>query len=252
MPHLTHENSAESRPSFWESYRQGHHRTALLILAGTFLLLTLAWAAVYVVDVYGLSQVGALKGAWWHLFRQGSPVEWIQWGFLALIFWHGSYLCGVYHQQGKETYARFWGWASASFVLMLIEDAGDPRHVLADYGSVLLGIPEKFIEGAVFAVMVAPLLWALLRYRQPLKDNPQILPYAVVGTILYGLVAISTLLRVTENLYFRVGRSLSESLTGGAVPPYFLVDFVIQETVEALAAAFLFAALLVYMRTARS
>ncbi len=221
------------------------------MLAGVLFVLALAWGAVFAVDVHGLSEIGAQQGAWWHLFRQGSPVEWIQWGFLSLLIWHGAYLCGIYRQQGNRPYSLFWGLLAVGFIFMLLEDAGDPRHVLAAYGHTLLGVPERYIEAPVFLLMVAPLFWAVLRYRQPLRDNPQILPYAALGTLLYALVASSSLLRVVGNLYVRIGRPLTEWLTGGAVPPYYLIDFVIQESMEALATALLFASVLVYLRSNR-
>lgn len=225
------------------------HLPSLIVILSSFVVVISALVAVYLVDVLNVSSVASERGLWWHLFRNRGPIEWVQWIFLSLTFLSGAVLCGIYWERDKKNERNFWGLLSLTFLFMLIEDAGDPRHVLADYGYTLFDISRRNIEGAVFLLIVLPLGYAVLRYWRVIFYSVQTRVYFFLGAGFYGLAALCSLFREKEAFYVNVGERLSAAITGSTIPGFFLMDFVLEESLELMAAAVFFSGVLVYWRT---
>lgn len=223
---------------------------SLVIIALSCLIILVSWIAVYVVDVLNLTSVSPERGLWWHLFRNRGPVEWVQWIFISLTCLSAAVLCGAKWERGDRKAQVFWGLISITFILMLIEDAGDPRHVLADYGYQLFGITRRNIEGVYFAFTAAPLLYAFLRHRDVIFKIPQTRLYIIAGGLLYAVAATASVFREYADFYINLGEQLSIKIAAGAIPPFFLMDFVLEESLELFSAATIFAGVLIYWRLA--
>lgn len=232
-----------------KTYVKYKHLPSLLVILCGIAVVIAALAAVYLVDVVNVTGAAPERGLWWHLFRNRGPIEWLQWLFLSLTCLTGAVLCGIYWERGEMEKRNFWGLLSLTFLFMLIEDAGDPRHVLADYGASLLGISKTNIEGAVFAIIILPLAAAMIRYWRIIYYAVQFRIYFFAGAGIFALAALSSLFRREGSFYEVVGEKLSAQFTGSAIPGFFLMDFVLEESLELIAAAVFFAGVLLYWRT---
>ncbi len=234
---------------FFLTFRWREHRSALAVIALACLGILASWIAVYLVDALGASQAGAGRGMWWHLFRNRGPVEWGQWVFLSLTSLSAAVFAGIYRERGQRNEQIFWALVSASFMLMFIEDAGDPRHVLAEYGALLYGIKRMHTEAVYFLFILSPLIAALLRYWKVAVSVPsQTRLYFLVGGFFYGVAASASLYRDVQGFYRVMGEQLSLALTNGNVPGFFLMDFVLEESLELLAASIIFAGIIMYWK----
>jgi len=235
---------------FFSTFRLREHLPSIAIIAAACLVILSCWVAVYFVDVLNLTSISPERGLWWHLFRNRGPVEWVQWIFISLTCLGAAVLCGSFWEKGEKRGQLFWGLIAITFILMLIEDAGDPRHVLANYGYELFGMKRRNIEGVYFALMASPLLYAFLRFREVIFNIPQTRLYIVVGGVLYAVAATASVFREYGDFYVNLGERLSQEVTGGVIPPFFLMDFVLEESLELFSAATIFAGVRIYWRLA--
>ena len=227
------------------------HKPALYILIGTLGVIGVLWALVYAVDVLNMFDVASQRGLWWHLFRNRGPVEWLQWLFLSATFLLAAFLAGRASERNDRTEMIFWLLISVGFTLMLIEDAGDPRHLSAGYINEFTGLHRRYVETVYFMFIAAPLVYAWIRYRDVLLKYAATRLYVFAGGLLYGLAAVGSAMREYRSFYYVIGDWLTEIVTSNAIPGFFLIDFVLEESVELLGGALLFCAVLVYWRMDR-
>jgi len=175
-------------------------------------------------------------------------VEYVQWFFMALITLAGAALSGFHFARGERRACFFWALVAISFIFMVIEDAGDPRHIVAGYASDLLGWDNRYVEGTFFMAMGLPVVYAFLRYWKTPFYYPQTRLYLIVGAALYGMVATASILRHQADFYRRLGGRLSPLLFDDNVPGFFLMDFMVEESIELMAATIFFCGVLVYWR----
>ena len=230
------------------AYRWKEQRLPLTIIGLTLLFVGLCWWAIYLVDVHNFAGISSSQGLWWHLFRNRGPVEYVQWFFLALTTLASAALFGYHLAREERPSHIFWGLVSVSFILMLIEDAGDPRHIIARYTHNFLGWEHKYVEGAFFIAVAFPVVFAFLRYWKVHFHYPQTRLYLLSGAALYGAVATTSVLRHQEEIYRRLGERLSPILFEGNIPGFHLMDFMVEESVELLASAIFFTGVFVYWR----
>lgn len=234
---------------FFQTFRWREHAPALIVIALACLFVLATWTAVYLVDAAAVTERGAGRGMWWHLFRNRGPVEWVQWLFISLTSLSAAAFTGIFRERGEKDKKYFWALIAVFFLLMLIEDAGDPRHLVADYGALVYGIKRMYSEGVVFALILLPLGIALLRYwKVAVCVPPQTRLYLLVGGFLYAVAASASLFREEGGFYNELGAQLSQALTGGNVPGFFLMDFVLEESLELMAAAIIFAGIIMYWK----
>jgi hypothetical protein len=213
----------------------------------------LALVSLGLVTLVDIARVaGELPSPLWHtLFGEGGPIEWAQWGLLGALAVSSAVLA-------ERLRSRFFLLFAVTAVLLLIEDAGNVRHALAGYGQTLLGNrilgypTSMFIEVPFFALLAAVPLYAVVRHGHEVWAFVAARRYLVTGYALYALAAIASGLRRLGH-YEWLGRRANE-LLGGRIPlgPYedtavgyrLIVDFMIEESVELLAAACLVATVL--------
>lgn len=234
---------------FFATFRFADHKYSIAAISLALTATIIGLVLVYLVDVRSVISNPSSHDMWWHLYRQGGPIEWGQWFFNSLTLLICAHLSGVFRQRGDKKTSRFWILIAITFMLMVIEDSGDPRHVIASYVSSIWGLKTYWVEIPFFACMVAPLGYAFYRYGRQGMARPQNRLYTILGILMYGFVASTSAMREVGSFYYVVGDYLSERLIGGTIEGFFLMEKVYEETLELNAAAMFCAGILVYFVT---
>ena len=233
---------------------------AAVVLAGVL--------AVYLVDagnLLGLSdrlqesglEIGVL---YYYLYRDGGPIELVQWSFLALMTLTAAYQSGRWSQ--KKDVARFWISGALLGMLMLMEDMGNVRHLLADIAAQLLPVPDwlarTVVETGFYLLIASPAVVTALLYRRvPASVRPPG-KLLVPGAVLYAVAATASASRAVNDWYVMAGHRIHTSAfsgrlplmpdgfwgveVGGDVTAFLLMDFLVEESIELLGAGFVLAA----------
>lgn len=250
-------------------------RTVVLVAVGW---LALSWAVVVASD--GLDLFGwqaHLAEPWWQaLFFNRRPTEWLQWTSLAAAYGGALYLAARIRPLGDDRLSRFLIWFGVGAGLMLIEDAGDVRHIIALYvrraldDSLVLGLhPATLVDVPYFAALAFPLLYALARYGRRVWQAREARPYVALAYAAYGLAAVGSALSgvgggrheqsvYLGSLYERMGGALVRALpgdqwaTGGLEPAHFrfqIIDALVEESLELIGAACMLAVVVALARS---
>ena len=246
---------------------------ALLSILGSLLLF-------YLIDLRNLWGIGSFVNRLFfhHWWRDGGPVEWLQWACLASASLMGAFIVGrVYSRKNRAV--SFWAVMALAFALMLIEDAGNVRHRLREYVQFVFGESEgQGIMGTVtellyFAVLAAIPLYALARHGRAVMTTVRTKAYIVVGFIAYALAgslsfigsAFSALF--DRNLYHRAGdllyrlslrlgdedlahawtRISNEAVDAANFIQFNLMDSLVEESIELIGAAAFLAGTISYL-----
>lgn len=241
----------------WPRITRLSPKTLLLIVS---LWLLFAWMAFLVVDIFGLIDLGIKRPLWVFLFND-RPVEWTQWFVFVFAIVTAGYLSGRLDAENKKKAARFFLLFAIGLGFMLIEDAGDIRHALSREmkrltGPMVWGVSQRVISDVPYFALLATIpLYAVIRYGRYVWQSVRSRVYLVSGIILYAIAAIGSGLRYLGNFYIVVGAWFDRTLLGGRFPlggheqewaHFFIVDSLIEETIELLALTMLFAAILAF------
>jgi len=243
----------------------------LRIPPGTLVAVVLGWLLIVwiifiAIDIMNLIDIELSQPVWTRLFND-RPVEWSQWFLLAFAIVASAYLAGKLDAGKKVMAARFFFLLAIGLGLMLIEDAGDIRHTLSSWlheatGPFIFGLPHRVVSDVpYFAALAAVPLYAVFRYGSYAWESAGTRFYLPLGVIFYALAAVCSGLRHLGDFYIKVGLRLDSFLFGGRFPVpdgmtqerahFFIVDSVIEESVELLAVTMIFAAILAYARNLR-
>lgn len=242
--------------------------TIVVGLAVGYLLL--AWTAFWLIDVFnvfGLRDAlvaGPHQQIWFRLFREGRPTEMLQWAALGGAALVGGVLAGMHLAQQRRACAMFWLLMGIAAVLMLIEDAGNPRHYFGEMARYHIGSPAQIAtELAYFAILAAFPLYALLRYWRCPWACPSTRRYLIAGIAFYAIAGIASGTRDIGHWYVQVGGYIDQVVLGGRLIPltddpwqtgglgFHLMDALVEESIELVGATLLFAAALSYLRFVR-
>ena len=238
-----------SQMTIWQRWLQ---RAPLLALGA----LTLNLAAIVVVDVLWVSSSN--EGPMWYvLYHEAGITEHLQWTFLGaaamLSIWNSARVVG------RE--ARYWRWFGIGLLLMLIEDAGNTSHRVRVYLGWIVGEELGSLGRLpVFLALAALLVGVAVLYRDVWLSVPGMPVRLVSGYLLYGLAStLSVPFNIIGRGYQETGEALFDGVLGGRLPSLpekmwwwdgtegdttaiVFMDFVIEESIELLAASLLFAA----------
>ncbi len=196
-----------------------------------------------------------------HLYCNRGIAEIFQWILLGGAALISMFISGLMYNRNRII-LLFWAIMSAAFTLMLIEDAGDPRHTISTYFGLLFNsdIAPKMVEGVYFTILAAIPIYALLQYRKPVMADSRTARYIVIGFIGYATAAIFSFagdftVQSDESLYIWAGGkirsvmllisdkqtavqwSLYENEQKWPAVNYFLMDSMVEESIELMAAA---------------
>jgi len=234
-----------------------------------FGLLAAAWLAVIGVDMLNLFGAGdslydrmidrntTRSWVWVMLFSEGAPIEILQWLTLALAagvaFTHYGRLSPVAAAGTPERRAAlFWLLMGIALMLMLIEDAGNMRHWMRSTAYHFIGgKSSKYVELTYFFVLACVPLSALLLFGRSILSLPRTRLYLLGGFAFYGLAAGGSAFRY--DWYDSIGQwvhhtllgdSLKITEVGGHSHYFWLMDFLVEESLEFAGATLLAAAAL--------
>jgi hypothetical protein len=271
-------------------------------------LLALIWIVVAVLAMWLVDAEGAFGGpqrlaeigldppyVWFQLFMDGGITEILQWSSLGILIVvtaglavaHRHRAAAVTLRDDHERLAAFWTLVAVMAVLMLLEDAGNVRHLLTHYVGVAVGFeprPVTLAEIAYFAAIASIGGYAVVRYARDLgrranlhrtarseggtaeggtgRRRPTFTTYGILGVLVYGSAAAINASRTIGDWYVAFGRLLVDDVLQApqlvqAAPVagldewdlrFMFVDFVIEESLELLGASLLVAAVLAYLR----
>ena len=212
-----------------------------------------------------------------HYGRNSGFAELLQWSFLATAIALAFYLAGVLRAQHRQL-SQLCLLLGIGFVLMLVEDAGDIRHMLMSYVQLAAGEPDQGVYGTLFeagyfAILGGIPLYALIRYGKALRTYGKAFWYMVAGFVAYATAAslsfVGTAFQMLldRDVYTIMGDGLvrlSYRLGDAALPGlweswnsgnwlyqvgFFLMDSLVEENIEILAGACIVAALLSVRQT---
>ena len=197
----------------------------------------------------------------YYIFGEGNLAEIFQWLFLAGSALISMFISGIMHKRNITVFF-FWTIMAIAFVLMLIEDAGNPRHTIRDYVIIIndnLSI-LKAIEGVYFLILASIPIYALLNYRKPIMEDIRTARYLIFGFAGYGIAAFFSFAGdgfaiLDKNLYAWIGGglrsfmlfisdnqtavqwSLYEEKSGIPFFSFFLMEWMVEESIELMSAA---------------
>lgn len=233
---------------------------AHLTLVVAVLVVIGAWLTVYAVDVWGWGNRGEGRlPMWWELFNDGV-VEVVQWVYIAVFVVAAGYLGGRLQGGPHAGVGSFFYVMSIGFALILIEEAGDVRLILAEaigrwLGYEILGMHFHVIGTLPVMLLLAFFpIYALLRYGKHVWQLKRARKYLAA---LYGLYAVSQIGAQTSHIegwYAHFGNWINATFFNWQLPAmpgidpgansYFIIDNVVEESLEMLAAGALLAMIL--------
>ncbi len=180
-----------------------------LVFWGLVGFLLLSYLLIYAVDIrniFGLRdllvRVLRIPYFWFYWFQAPveNPLQWLLLGGAVITF---ASIAGAAYQSGDRRTGAFGLLMGFGLLLLLLEDAGDVRHVYRTIVEAFAGAGQYAIEGtygiagtlfelAYFAVLAAIMIFALWRYRDVYWSSRTPRAYFAVGVVLYGLAVSSS------------------------------------------------------------
>lgn len=237
-------------------------KTKTLFLTISIWLL-FAWFLFLANDILSLLDLGSNRPIWDLMFND-RPIEWTQWFLLAFAIICASYISGREKNKGISS---FFFLLAVGLGLMLIEEAGDIRHVISSevlksFGEKPLGINYRVLSDIPYftALSIVP-VYAVLKYGKNIWKFSKTRTYLIISVSIYATAAIASGLRHFNDFYVRLGAWIDSNLFQNKfpVPDYFsqewshflLVDSVLEESIELMAATFMLAVTLSYIEVLR-
>ena len=244
-------------------------RARVAVTAGVVIYLTVMIVAVVAVDALNLlGSRDALEASaidrpavWFYANAEGHLTEMLQWSALAALALVSATTAANLRTVGAVAPARFWATFAVLAVLLLVEDAGNPRHTIARFALMLTDdILHRFLsELLVFMLLGAVALYAVVIHGAVLRRAPQTLRYLAAGVVIYAAAGTTSVLRLAGDWYAALGERLRKSLGFLVVfgdnedlsdpinySDRVLVDLLVEEPVELVAATLLLLAALRY------
>ena len=245
------------------------------VISLTVAYLCAAWTAFLLVDVLNVASTRdslvasgfTTPAIWAQLFREGGPTEILQWLYLGGAAIVSAFLAGELRERGRngerELHA-FWLLMSIALIVMLIEDAGNPRHYLRNMALRLTGsrVAQLTVESVIFAVIAGLPLYAVIRYWRWVVPFARSKWYLFAAFVAYGVAGAASATRYAW--YERAGTWLNQFLGGRLLQDlehpffgttgmeFFLMDWLWEESVELIGATFFLAAALGFLGEVRN
>lgn len=230
---------------------------AIFLAVGAWV--SLALLVFLAIDILRVIDPPRSSPAWTLLFND-RPVEWTQWLLQGAAILTAGYVAGRIQDSSDRGVRTFLLLLGAGLVLMLFEDAGDARHVISSYVRVAFGetvgeLPYRVVSDVPYLLAIAalPLLALVLRGRDAWRAWSA-RSYLISAYVLYAIAGGASGLRHFGELYISMGAAIDRMLFAGRFPVpdgmtqerahFFILDSVIEESIETMAAAAFLAAVL--------
>lgn len=252
-------------------------------LAFSLLTLLTAWIIVLLVDILealSLEDFLASSSAvypliWYHLLKEGSPIEFLQWLTLGICLCIAGYSTWISKRIGKAALASCFFLFTAGLLLMLAEDSLNVRHLTAN--AYLLPTTEVFVDPSIARTIWEVFFFSLLSILMisPLgmlymcrTTRAEIPSRLIAGYAIYGMIGFGSALRSLSDWQERLGnwligafdlaekkawsmalarseRALKENPDFTFTTGYLLFDHLIEESIELIAASLLLSGFIV-------
>lgn len=250
------------------------------IAAAIPIYLFLSWLMCFMIDVrnwWGLREIftikehfvlgGEMAPLWFIIFREAGPTEILQWIALLITALGSGVMAARLLSSGYCYKAAFWKLIAIAAGLMFLEDAANIRHLINyiifliggwDWDSVAGQNFRGVLELAYFAVLGFLPIYALLRYGKHIASSRQTLKYLLMGYFFYGIAAMASGTRFIDNWYTRAGTEiylfmdrlaegdLVEVSTEAHSMEFWLMDLLVEESLELIGAGLLLTSVLAY------
>jgi len=180
-----------------------------VILYGVVGFLIASYGVVYAIDIqnaFGLRdllvQTLRVPYFWFYWFQAPveNPLQWLLLGSVVIVF---AMIAGGARGEARRSERRFGLFMAIGFLLMLLEDAGDVRHVYrtiieAFFGGGSYAIEETYgvvgtlFELSYFAIIAGVISFALFRYRATYWGDVTVRRYFAGGFVLYAVAVGSS------------------------------------------------------------
>jgi len=232
---------------------------------------------VYAVDIKNMNFLGISSWLetiypgypifWVFAFKEGSPTEFLQWFFigssmfLAVLYIIKTYKTGLRSVSG-------WLLLLAGLTIMLYEDALNLRHQTVDKLAPYLGFTashmfwfvsfRSMVEIIIYLLLGILMLTALFFILRQENKNIAAKKLLLTGYLLYGIAAVCSATREIGNWYNTFGNNILSRLYDpdrlasikdmfhGNLGHHF-IDYVFEESIELLGAAFICASLFCFL-----
>lgn len=240
----------------------------LPVLIVAALVVVGAWLVVYAVDIWEWgTRSDAHFPMWWTLFNDGV-VEVVQWVYICLFVVGAGYLGGRLQGGQHAGVASFFFVMAIGFALILVEEAGDVRLILAEAigrwaGYEILGMHFHVVGTLPVMVLLAFFpVYALVRYGKHIWRIRRARGYLIGMFSLYAVSQLGAQTSHIEGWYAHFGNWVNATFFGWQLPEmpgmdpgansYFIIDNVVEESLEMLASGALLALLLAVAAELRS
>lgn len=207
-----------------------------------------------------------------HYGKNGGFAEIVQWSLLATAVLLALFYAGKFFET-KRDLSMFWLIFGVGMMFMLLEDAGDVRHVFMGYVQWIAGEPDQGIFGTLFEALYFLFLggiplYAFFRYRNVIKEEGRVFVYMLTGMVLYAVAATVSFVGTAFQMYMNVDvysavgtwfKAFSLKIADPEVEylwetwdannwlmqvDFHLMDSLFEENIEVMAGAFFLAAVL--------
>ena len=248
----------------------------IILFSVSYILIMLVLS--YLIDFKGMDVLGLgswLKSMysgypifWIYAFTEGSPTEHIQWYF---IFTSVVLAAFCFIMRSRRYSKVYWTWLLMliGLTLMFFEDYYNIRHKTVDFISSYYSIApstkfmflhlrtavELFLYTVLGIIMIIALIYILKDKRESLRGKK----FLVMGYLFYAVASFSSATRGIGNWYARLGRAIlgdnwidmaalvTQRPYRGNLGFYFM-DFVFEEPLELMGAAFITASLIYFVK----
>jgi len=251
------------------------YQHVLIVCAGVLLI---SYFLVYIADLRNLFGLRDLYShlyvplLWEIIFTERGPIEMFQWLFLGLLLIFSAYMCGILRERGRKKEAMFWIIFSIAGMFMLMEDAGNIRHILLREKFSFPWVMLQSLETLYFVLLAAIPFFAVIKYGKYIKKSKATVILLIFGFLFYGSAAFisgpadltninyhigNTMYRLTvrlgdeelEQIYEETDKILARDATNGHMDVrYRFKDYLIEESLELLGATMLLAAAISYLQ----
>ncbi len=234
--------------------------------------LVLAWLISYFGDAHNflsLQERLINRGRerpfmWYFLFMEGSPTEMLQWTYLVGTVLLCGYLSGQLWAKKYFPASRFFLLLGIGTSIMLMEDAGNLRHQIKYYVRLIFGdtmIIGMGTEIVFFSLLGVLMLYAFVKYWRYPWQSRKTRRYMIGGYLAYVVAVTASATRHFGDWYDHAGEwflkvlgllepmnALFVPYSGGRPIGFYIMDFLVEESIELMGASALCAAILAYLR----
>jgi hypothetical protein len=233
------------------------------------------WLAIALVDIADLADSRSMLEAanlrppalWMMLYAEGRTIEWAQWTLCVAFTVLSARLAAELNTEEWRAASTFWSIMTVLGALLVLEDAGNVRHSLASYVTMVWDAPyaRTLTELLFYMLLGAIALYGLVIYSAVPRRSHLAWRLFITGTILYGVAGAASATRRVADWYHHSGEWILDRILQGRLPAldygpdghrldygidditgYAFMDVFVEESIELVAITLLVLAVLSY------